>query len=78
VLLIEPAECFLNFIPISVHTALQVLTLLVKIKSIIFKILLGLKLMGKHIIYSFAILIYGNMHVYVFIYVTNASFYEYV
>ncbi|CAL8091124.1 unnamed protein product [Orchesella dallaii] len=46
VLLIEPAECFLNLIPVSVHTALQILTLLVKIKSIIFKILLGLKLMG--------------------------------
>ncbi|ODM86951.1 hypothetical protein Ocin01_19731 [Orchesella cincta] len=46
VLLIEPAECFLDFIPVSVHTALQILTLLVKIKSIIFKILLGLKLMG--------------------------------
>lgn len=47
VLLIEPAECLLSFIPVSVHTALNILTLLVKIKSIIFKILLGLKLMGK-------------------------------
>lgn len=47
VLLIQPSECFLSFIPVSVNTALQILTLLVKIKSIIFKVLLGLKLMGE-------------------------------